>query len=161
MGGERQRPFGVAGGEGRLRKASPTTHRKLADMNMKKLLVVAGSMITFCASVNALAYETPGRYVRIAQLEIDPAQLESFTAATREVGQASVRGEPGCLVLYAVAEKDNPGRITVFEVYRDIDAYKAHIETPHFKQFRAATDTMVKSRKLIDTVPISLAAKPQ
>jgi hypothetical protein len=44
-------------------------------------------------------------------------------------------------------------------IYRDVDAYKAHIQTPHFKKFRATTDHMVKSRNLIDTVPISLAAK--
>ena len=71
----------------------------------------------------------------------------------------SVRVEPGCLVRYVVSEKENPGRVRVFEIYRDADAYKAHIQTPHFKKFLTTTDNMVKSRKLIDTMPISLAAK--
>jgi quinol monooxygenase YgiN len=97
--------------------------------------------------------------VRIAELEIDPAQLDAFRAATKEVGQASVREEPGCLVLYAVSEKENPGRVRVFEIYRDIEAYRAHIQTLHFKNFRDTTDHMVRSRKLIDAVAISLAAK--
>ena len=61
-------------------------------------------------------------------------------------------------MLYAVSEKENPGRVIVFEIYRDEDAYKTHVQTPHFKKFRATTDNMVKSRKLIDTVPLSLAA---
>ena len=39
-------------------------------------------------------------------LEIDPARLESFKAATKEVGDTSVREEAGCLVLYAVSEKE-------------------------------------------------------
>ena len=39
------------------------------------------------------------------------AQLESFKAATKEVGQTTVREEPGCLVLYAVSEKENPARV--------------------------------------------------
>ena len=95
----------------------------------------------------------------MAELEVDSAELESFKAATKEVGEASVRVEPGCLVPYAVSEKENPGRVRVFEIYRDADAYKAHIQTPHFQKFRATTDNMVKSRRLIDTVPISLAAK--
>ena len=56
-------------------------------------------------------------------------------------------------------KKRNPDRVRVFEIYRDADAYKAHIQMPHFKNFRVTTDNMVKSRKLIDTVPISLAAK--
>jgi 4-carboxymuconolactone decarboxylase len=104
--------------------------------------------------------ESPDRHVRIAELEIDTAQADTFAAAVREVGQASVRSEDGCLVLYAVAEKDNPGRVRVFEIYRDAAAYQAHLLTPHFKKFRATTDAMVKSRKLIDVKAISVAAKP-
>jgi|1186.fasta_scaffold859247_2 quinol monooxygenase YgiN len=108
----------------------------------------------------AMAQETATRYVRIAELDIDPAQVEAFAAATREVGQASVRTEEGCLVLYAVAEKDHQSRVRVFEIYRDAAAYQAHLQTAHFKKFRSATDAMVKSRKLIDATPVSLATKP-
>jgi len=56
-------------------------------------------------------------------------------------------------------KKRIPAASEFFEIYRDADAYKAHIQTPHFKNFRVTTDNMVKSRKLIDTMPISLAAK--
>jgi quinol monooxygenase YgiN len=116
-------------------------------------------VLTSSLGGRALAEERQGPYVRVAELEVDPAQLESFTIATKEVTETSVRVEPGCLVLYAVAEKEHPARIRVFEIYRDEDAYKTHLQTAHFKKFRATTDGMVKSRKLIDTVPISLAAK--
>jgi len=107
-----------------------------------------------------MAEERQPRYVRIAELEVEAAQADAFAAAVREVGQASVRLEDGCLVLYAVAEKDDPSRVRVFEIYRDAAAYQAHLLTSHFKAFRAATDAMVKSRKLVDAVPISLATKP-
>jgi len=128
-------------------------------MNITHLLLIGASVLTSSLCDRALAEETQAPYVRIAKLEVDPAQLESFTAATNEVGETSVREETGCLVLYDVSEKNNPGRVRVFEIYRDADPYKVHIQTPHFKKFRAATDSMVKSRNLIDTVPISLAAK--
>ncbi len=128
-------------------------------MDLKQLLIIGASVLTSSLCGRLLADETPGPYVRIAELEVDPAQLESFKAATKEVGETSVRVEPGCLVLYAVSETENPGRVRVFEIYRNADAYNAHIQTPHFKKFRAATDSMVKSRNLIDAVPISLAAK--
>jgi quinol monooxygenase YgiN len=128
-------------------------------MKVRQVLILGVSIValSLCGRVHADATQDP--YVRIAELEVDPAQLESFKAATKEVGQTSVREEPGCLVLYAVSEKENPARVTVLEIYRDASAYKAHIQTPHFKKFRAATDSMVRSRKLIDAVPISLAAK--
>lgn len=118
-------------------------------------------MLTLFLSGRATAEETQSPYLRIAELEVDPTHLESFTAATKEVGEASVRKEPGCLVLYAVSETENPARVRVFEIYRDADAYTAHIQMQHFNKFRAATDNMVKSRKLIDAVPISRAAKPK
>jgi quinol monooxygenase YgiN len=99
------------------------------------------------------------RFVRLAELEVDPARLESFKSAIREGIEAAVRLEPGVVALYAVSEKENPNLVRVFEIYTDANAYATHLETPHFKKFRATTDKMVKSRKLLDAVPIMLAAK--
>ena len=128
-------------------------------MNAKHLLIRGTAVLITFQSGPALAADIRRPYVRIAELEVDPARLESFKAAAKEVGETSVRVETGCLVLYAVSEKENPGRVIVFEIYQDEDAYKTHVQTPHFQKFRATTDNMVKSRKLIDTVPLSLAAK--
>ena len=44
-------------------------------------------------------------------------------------------------------------------MYTDADAYRAHLETAHFKKFAATTKDMVKFRKLMDGIPISLSAK--
>ena len=96
----------------------------------------------------------------LAELELDPRQIDAFTTAVREVGQVSVRAEEGCLALYAVADSDNPSRVHVFEIYRDSAAYQAHLQTPHFQRFRATTNSMVLSRKLLDATPVSIATKP-
>lgn len=100
-----------------------------------------------------------GRYVRVAEIEVDPAQLESYKIAAREEIEKSVHIEAGVLALYAVAEKDNPASIFVFEMYTDADAYKAHLETPHFMKYKAVTQNMIRSLKLMDAVPVALAAK--
>lgn len=99
------------------------------------------------------------RVVRLAELEIDPAQLENYKAALREEIEASIRLEPGVLTLYAVSVKDNPTQIRIFEIYVDADAYNAHLETPHFKKYKSSTQQMVKSLKLVETDPILLGAK--
>jgi quinol monooxygenase YgiN len=126
---------------------------------MKTLLLLI-TIALACFSGVSMAQETPSRYIRLAELQIHPAQLEAFTVAVREVGQASVRLEEGCLALYAVADKDNPSFVRVFEIYRDPAAYQAHLQTPHFKKFRDTTNAMVASRKLMDATAVSLAAKP-
>ena len=97
--------------------------------------------------------------VRMAELEIDPVQLESYKAALREEIDASIRIEPGVLTLYAVAVKDSPAQVRILEVYADMAAYKSHLETPHFKKYKAVTKDMVKSLKLVETDPILLGAK--
>ena len=125
-------------------------------MNANRSSIIGASMLTF-----SLCNHAEAQYVRLAELEIDTAQLGAFKAAVTEGVQAAVRSEPGVLVLYAVYEKDNPNRVRVFEVYADEAAYATHLETPHFKKFRAATDKMVLSRKLLDAVPIVLGAKGQ
>ena len=128
-------------------------------MNAKQLLILGASLLASTPlSGLAVAEETQGQYVQIAEIEIDPAQLESYKAAVREQIETAVRVEPGVLTLYAVSEKDNPAHIKVFEIYRDADAYKSHLESAHFKKYKATTEKMVKSLKLVQTTPIMLGA---
>jgi quinol monooxygenase YgiN len=123
------------------------------------LRILGALALASSLSEHAVAEQTQGQYVRLAELEVDPAQLETFTAAIAEEMETAVRVEPGCLALYAVSEKDNPAHIRVFEIYASEDAYKTHVETPQFKKFRATTNEIVKSRKLVETTPIALSAK--
>jgi 4-carboxymuconolactone decarboxylase len=92
--------------------------------------------------------------VRLAKLEIDPAQLESYKAFLKEEIETSVRVEPGVLTLYAVYEKQHPTRVTILEIYADSTAYKAHIQTPHFLKYKNSTLRMVKALELIESVPL-------
>jgi quinol monooxygenase YgiN len=98
-------------------------------------------------------------YMQMAELEIDPAQLANYNAAVKEQIETAVRVEPGVLVLYAVAAKDNAARVTVFEIYKDTNAYRAHLEAPHFKKYKAKTKMMVKSLKLTSVTPVMLGSK--
>jgi quinol monooxygenase YgiN len=97
--------------------------------------------------------------VRLAELEIDPAQLDSYKAVLKEEIEASIRLEPGVLTLFAVSVKDHPNQIRIFETYVDVAAYEAHLDTPHFKKYKTGTQRMVKSLTLVETNPILLGAK--
>ena len=66
-------------------------------MDVKQFLTMGASVLTLSLCGPVLADETQGPYVRIAELEVDPPQLEGFKAATKEVGETSVRVEPGCV----------------------------------------------------------------
>jgi quinol monooxygenase YgiN len=107
--------------------------------------------IVFC-SLAAGAQEK--QMVRLAKLEIDTTQLESYKAFLKEEIETSVSVEPGVLTLYAVFEKQNPQRVTILEIYADSTAYKAHINTPHFLKYKNGTATMVKSLQLVEVTPL-------
>ena len=97
--------------------------------------------------------------VRMAELDIDPAQLDAYKAFLTEEIEASVRLEPGVLSLNAVSVKGNPAQILILEVYADQAAYEAHLKAPHFLKYKNGTVTMVLSLRLIETDPILLRAK--
>jgi quinol monooxygenase YgiN len=99
------------------------------------------------------------RVVRLAELEIDPAHLESYKTALQEEIATSIRVEPGVLTLYAVSVKDHPTQIRLFEVYANAAAYETHLQSPHFKKYKSGTAGMVKSLRLFETEPILLGAK--
>lgn len=110
-------------------------------------------LLTLLSAERAFGQTKP-QMVRIAKIVVDPAQLEAYKAAAKEEIDASVRLEPGVLTLYAVAEKDNPTHITILEIYADTDAYKAHIQTPHFLKYKTGTKDMVKSLELLEVDPL-------
>ena len=129
-------------------------------MNIAPFLLMGAAVLTASVSGPAVAADVQRLYVQEAEIEIDPTQLDAYKAALTEHIEIATRIEPGVLALYAVSEKDNPARVRVFEIYRDLDAYRSHLETAHFKKYKATVEQMVRSLKLIQTTPIAFAAKP-
>jgi quinol monooxygenase YgiN len=111
------------------------------------------------ASRETSAQQMQSRVVRLAELQIDPGQLEKYKAALREEIEVSIRVERGVLALYAVSVKGDPAQIRIFEMYADAAAYEAHLQTPHFKKYKTSTRGMVKSLVLVETDPVLLGAK--
>ncbi len=120
-------------------------------------LLVSLYMLWTCNTAISETLEQP--LVRIAEMEIDPAQLDAYTTALKEEISTSIRVESGVLTLYAVAIKDHPSQIRIFETYADRAAYETHVQSPHFKKYKSETQGMVRSLKLIETKPILLGGK--
>ena len=107
------------------------------------------------------AAETTMAYVRWSELDIDPARLDRFAVLASENIQQTRLTEPGVIAFHSAAEKEHPNRIRVLEIYADANAYKAHLQTPHFQKFRSTTSEMLVDRRLFEAVPVMLGAKPQ
>jgi quinol monooxygenase YgiN len=132
----------------------PEAHMNGRKRHLRGAAVLAASM---CGP--AAAQAAPEPLVRIAEIEIDPAQLPAYKAAVTEEIETSIRVEPGVLAIYSVAVKDNPTHLRFFEIYADDAAYQQHLASPHFKKYVAATKAMITARTLMETVPIVLGSK--
>jgi quinol monooxygenase YgiN len=119
-------------------------------MTLQRLFIFIIALIT-CSNVQG---QEEKQIVRLAKLVIDSAQLENYNALLKEGIEASVEKEPGVLTLYATAEKKNPTYITILEIYASEEAYRKHIQSPHFLKYKNGTKEMVKSLELVDTTPL-------
>lgn len=99
------------------------------------------------------------RIIRIAKIQVDPAQLDSYNVALKEQMSTAVKVEPGVLTYYAVADKADPSHITILEIYADTAAYQLHIQTAHFKKYKATVQNIVKALQLDDVNLIGVAKK--
>jgi quinol monooxygenase YgiN len=116
--------------------------------------------VTVCAfSYSKTTFWGEKQMVRMAKIVIDSTQLDAYKAYLKEEIEASLRVEAGVLALNAVSDKKNPTHITILEVYADTNAYRMHIQTPHFQKYKIGTKDMVKSLELIDVLPVALESK--
>jgi quinol monooxygenase YgiN len=123
------------------------------------LLLFATFILSLSVSKKAMAQQKH-QMVRLAKIQVDPAQLGQYNAALKEQMTTAIRVEPGVLTYYAVADKNDPSHITILEIYADTAAYQTHIQTPHFKKYKETVKNMVKSLELKDVTLIGTAGKP-
>jgi quinol monooxygenase YgiN len=98
-------------------------------------------------------------FVRMAEIDVDPDRREAFILAVTKEMTESVRVEPGVLAIHAVADRDDPARLRFFEIYESEAAYEAHLASSHFRAYLRTTEPMIRSRTLIDVVPVRLSSK--
>lgn len=97
------------------------------------------------------------RVVRLAEIEIDPEKLDAYLEYAAEVGRVSMATEPGVIALFSMQDVSDPCKVYILEVYADKQAYEAHVQTAHFRKYKDGTADMVRSLKLIDTLPLVMA----
>ena len=97
--------------------------------------------------------------VRLSKIEVYPQYLNEYMQYAVEVGEISLRTEPGVLTMYAVQDKENPTLVTILETYVSQAAYQSHVASAHFQKYKQGTLHMVKSLQLCDQTPLNPANK--
>ncbi len=92
-----------------------------------------------------------GMIVRISEIEVYPEYLSEYLDYAKEVAQKSVEQEKDVISIYPMSVIKDNTQIRILEIYRNQEAYKNHINSPHFKKYKEGTLHMVKSLDLVDT----------
>ena len=134
---------------------------------MKKFFTFLFAALTFAACnkpeakmTNDQSHMTKKLITRIAEIEVNDGYLEAYLAAAHNVGTKSVESEPGVICIFPMQVKDAPNTIRILEIYRNEEAYQAHLQTPHFLEYKQGTLHMVKSLRLVATEPLAPEAMP-
>ncbi|WP_300935731.1 putative quinol monooxygenase [uncultured Muribaculum sp.] len=93
--------------------------------------------------------------IRYSVIDIIPEHLKEYLPLALEVGEVSMKTEPGVLAMYPTVADDDSCRVTILEIYSSRDAYKSHIASRHFQKYKQSTLHMVKSLQLLDQKPMN------
>ena len=93
--------------------------------------------------------------VRLSKIQVYPEYLHDYIEYAIEVGETSLRTEPGVLTMYAMQDVADSCNITILESYSSQEAYVKHIESEHFQKYKKGTLHMVKSLELCDQKPLN------
>ena len=70
-------------------------------------------------------------------INIQPDRIDDFIQATHGDAQGSTRDEPECFRFDLHQDSEVPNRFYLHEVYRDKAGFEAHLNTPHFLEWRS------------------------
>ena len=132
-----------------LQKSARVAHRVLEWILVAWAVVLLVQVVQLAMPKNKVSDD---QLVRIAEIEVHPEWLDAYLAAARTVGAESVAKEDGVVCIFPMQRKESPTTIRIVEIYRDEAAYKAHLQTPHFRAYKDGTPHMIKS---LDLVPMS------
>ena len=84
-------------------------------------------------------------YVNAVDIDVMPGQIETYLAAIKEVGAATIKTEPGCSEFDITVSQKDPNHLFIFEVYDNAAAFDTHLKTDHYKKYAmTAKDTVAK-----------------
>ena len=73
-------------------------------------------------------------------------QALQFMPLMQANARTSLAHEPGCVQFDVLSDPAKPDQVFLYELYVDPAAFDAHLASPHFKSFNAATAEMVADK---------------
>lgn len=87
-------------------------------------------------------------YVVVVDLTIAPEHRGEFMPLMLANAAASLADEPGCRLFDVCVSADDGDSLLLYEVYDNVGAFRAHLDSPHFRIFDKRSAAMVIQKKV-------------
>ena len=116
--------------------------RKSSLASVATIALSVGALL--CASMlsNKAAAQSSETFINITVVDVKPASAAKFSELAKANSAAAVK-EPGCREHNVVKSKADPNHIVIFEVYDSEAAFETQLKGARFKQYQAATESLV------------------
>jgi autoinducer 2-degrading protein len=85
-------------------------------------------------------------FVLQVNIRIKPENVDAFMKKALENAREA-RKEPGCKQFDVLVDPKDRAKVMLYEVYNDEQAFEAHQQTPHFKNYVAEAVPLLASRE--------------
>jgi quinol monooxygenase YgiN len=126
---------------------------------MRNIVPIAAALFVALAG-HPMAAESSAPYINLVELVIVPSELPKFLELAKGNAAAAMK-DPGVREFNITQLASNPNHVVFYEVYENEAALNAHRATEHFKQYQAATASMVADRNARGMAPVVFHANGQ
>ena len=84
----------------------------------------------------------------MVEFRLKPGTRGRFVELVSANAATSARDEPGCRRFDILLPEEGGERVDLYEIYDDAEAFAAHLETPHFQQFKAASAELIEQQSV-------------
>jgi len=85
-------------------------------------------------------------YIVTVEFTIEPQRFDQFLPLMLDNARRSREDEPGCRQFDVGVDDAQPAVVHLYELYDNRAAFDAHLASPHFVAFAAATTKMITAR---------------
>lgn len=128
---------------------------------MKRILTFTLSLMLSSTAAAQALNTASAPVLNIYEMGIKPGKIPAYDAVAKNNIVASVSHEEGTLGMFSIRQKANADTAYMIEIYAGDDAYKKHLDSPHYKAFLSASPELIESdhKHRIETLPQFLGDK--
>ncbi|WP_282636479.1 putative quinol monooxygenase [Sphingobacterium thalpophilum] len=115
-------------------------------LSIGKYLLCAAALLLAWTQVKAQKI-IAGKIAAITEITPKPGEEKAVLEAAKYI-QKEASKEPGCLLFSLNTEKDNPGVVVLYEVFKDQTALDRHKKQAHTQHFLASLDGKYADNKV-------------